>query len=68
MKQYDKGVEGEAVRVKLSGNRIIPLLFALFGVFDFIYGIYRHDMISLGMGALMVVISLYIFKKTGASA
>ena len=54
--------------MKLSGNRIIPLLFALFGLIDFIYGIYRHDMISLGMGVLMVGISLYVIKKTGTSA
>jgi hypothetical protein len=52
----------------LPKNKIIPLLFALFGVIDFIYGIYRHDMISLGMGVLMVGISLYVIKKTGSSA
>ena len=44
-------------------HRIIPLLFAVLGVLDFIYGIVRHDLISLGMGALMAGIALYIFKK-----
>jgi hypothetical protein len=47
----------------LSRNKIVPLLFTLLGVIDFVYGIMRHDMISLGMGALLVVISLYIFKR-----
>jgi hypothetical protein len=55
-------------KVSLSRNRIIPLLFALLGLLDFAYGIMRHDMISLGMGALIVGVSLYVFKKAGTEA
>lgn len=54
--------------MKLSRNKIVPLLFTLLGVIDFIYGIMRHDMISLGMGALLVVISLYVLKREGTSS
>ena len=52
----------------LRGNRIVLLLFALLGVLDFIYGMIKSDMISLGMGSLLVVISLYVFKKETSSA
>ncbi|MGD0819327.1 MAG: hypothetical protein ABSA71_01115 [Desulfomonilia bacterium] len=54
--------------MKLSRNKIVPLLFTLLGVIDFIYGIMRHDMISLGMGALLVVISLYVLKRESTSS
>lgn len=53
--------------MKLSRNKIVPLLFTLLGVIDFIYGTMRHDMISLGVGTLMVVISLYILKRESTS-
>jgi len=54
--------------MKLSRNKIVPLLFTLLGVTDFIYGIMRHDMISLGVGTLLVVISLYVLKKENTSS
>lgn len=54
--------------MNLQKKKIIPLLFALLGVMDFIYGMVRHDLISLGVGALMVGIAVYVFKKEGASA
>jgi hypothetical protein len=53
--------------MKLSTNKIVPLLFAFLGVLDFGYGIMKSDMISLGVGILIVVISLYVFKKAGTS-
>jgi hypothetical protein len=47
----------------MTKNRIIPLLFVLLGTLDFIYGIIRHDLISLGIGAIMIGIALFILKK-----
>ena len=61
-------MEKRSAKVSLSRNRIIPLIFTLLGVLDFMYGIMRHDMISLGMGALIAGVSLYVFKKAGSEA
>jgi hypothetical protein len=49
-------------------NKIVPLAFAAIGVIDFIYGIMKPDMVSLGMGALLVGISLFVLKREGTSA
>ena len=53
--------------MELPKNKIAPLLFALLGVIDFIYGLKMHDLISLGVGALMVGISLFVLKREGTS-
>jgi hypothetical protein len=52
----------------MARNKILPLAFAVIGVIDFIYGIMKPDMVSLGMGAIMVGISLFILKREGTSA
>ncbi|HVN70656.1 MAG TPA: hypothetical protein VMU10_01430 [Desulfomonilia bacterium] len=53
--------------MKLPRHKLVPLLFALLGVLDFTYGLMRSDMISLGMGTLLVVVSVYVFKREIAS-
>jgi len=52
----------------MTKNKILPLVFAVIGVIDFIYGIMKPDMVSLGMGALLVGISLFVLKREGNSA
>jgi hypothetical protein len=52
----------------MTRNKIVPLAFAVIGVIDFIYGIMKPDMISLGMGGLMVGISIFILKREGTSS
>jgi inner membrane protein involved in colicin E2 resistance len=39
------------------------IIFLILGIFDIIYGILTGDKISLFIGGLMVVISLYVVKK-----
>jgi hypothetical protein len=51
----------------MNRNKIVPLAFAAIGIIDFIYGIMKPDMVSLGMGALLVGISLFVFKREGTS-
>jgi len=47
---------------------LIPLLFMVIGIADFIYGILRSDAMSLAIGALLVGISLYIIYKDAVSS
>jgi hypothetical protein len=51
----------------MTRNKVVPAVFAVIGVMDFIYGIMKPDMVSLGMGALLVVIALYVLKRESAS-
>lgn len=53
--------------MKLTKKKIVPLLFTLLGVMDFAYGMMKPDPISLGVGALMVGISILVFKREGTS-
>ena len=47
---------------------LIPLVFMAIGIADFIYGIAKEDAISLGIGALLVGISLYIIRRESITA
>jgi hypothetical protein len=51
----------------MTRKKVLPLAFAVIGVIDFIYGVMKPDMVSLGMGALLVGISLFVLKKEGTS-
>jgi hypothetical protein len=52
----------------MTRNKILPLAFAVIGLIDLIYGIMKPDMISVGMGALMIGISLFILRRDGTSS
>jgi hypothetical protein len=44
-------------------RRFLPVIFIILGVLDTIYGAISSDVISLVIGVVMVVISVYILKK-----
>ncbi len=47
----------------MKKQRLIPLALALLGAVDFIYGVMKPDMVSVGMGALMAGIAVYILYR-----
>jgi len=52
--------------MKPTRKMILPALFALLGVVDFAYGLMKPDYISMGVGALMVGVSVYVIRREGS--
>jgi hypothetical protein len=48
-------------------KRILPVIFIILGTLDTIYGAIRSDVISLVIGVVIVVISVYILRKEQAN-
>ncbi|HOJ13924.1 MAG TPA: hypothetical protein PLS81_04125 [Deltaproteobacteria bacterium] len=52
--------------MRIDMNLALPALFIVLGAADLAYGLYRHDAVSMVMGAAMVALAAWIIfqRKT----
>ena len=44
-------------------NKYVFVFFIVFGLIDFLYGIFYHDQISLVVGPVIIAITVYMAKS-----